>query len=314
MRQAKDIHLVGIAGAGTMGSSMAQIFAKYGKKVLIYDVSEASVERGRNLINVNQQTQVDTGDATEEQAQAVKDNISFTLDLNDFKDVDYIVECVFESMEVKHDFWSKASRIVPEDIVIASNTSGLSITEISKAVYHPERFVGMHWVAPPHLVPLVEVIAGDESSTEATDIAYELALDIKRKPVRVLKDVNGFILNRLQYAVLRESCYIAENGIASMEDVDNVMKYGLGMRYAAIGPFETVDLGGLDIFFKVGSYMFASLCNDQKVPDCIVERYNEGAYGVKSGKGFFDYPGDAAKEKIMKRDKDLLKLSKLIEE
>jgi len=312
MRQLKDIKTIGIAGAGLMGASIAQIFSRWGYDVIIYDKVQAGLEKGQALIQINQDGYIETGKLTAEQSTEIVKRISFTTEMTSFAMVDFVVECIFENMEVKHDFWSAVSEIVSQEIVLTSNTSGLSITEIAKAVKNPQRFVGMHWVNPPHIVPLVEVIAGEKTEEEAMKIVWDVAEAIHRKPARVSKDARGFVLNRLQFAVLREAFHIVESGIATMEDVDNVMKYGLGMRYAAIGPFETVDLGGLDTFYHVGSYMFADLSNRQEVPHLLADRFAEGAYGVKTGKGLYDYPGNAAVEKVQKRDRDFIKLAECL--
>ena len=170
----------------------------------------------------------------------------------------------------------------------------------------------MHWVNPPHLIPLVEVIAGDKTAEETLTIVKEVAESIHKKPVLVKKDVPGFILNRLQFSVLREALNIVENGIASAEDVDNVMKYGLGMRYAGIGPFETVDLGGLDTFYNVASYLFRDLSDVKEVKGLLAELYQKGDFGTKTGKGFYDYSGDKAEKAIDKRDKTFIKLAKCL--
>ena len=205
-------------------------------------------------------------------------------------------------MDVKHTFWEEVSRLVGEDVVLATNTSGMSVTEIAQAVYRPERFAGMHWVNPPHLIPLVEVIAGEASADETMDILCDIAVSLEKKPVRVYKDPTGFILNRLQYAVVREAFHCVEMGYASMEDVDNVVKYGLGLRYACIGPFETIDFGGIDIFNKVGSYMFDALCNDGGLPRLLKEAYEEGKCGVKNCKGFYDYSDGKDQTALARRD------------
>jgi 3-hydroxybutyryl-CoA dehydrogenase len=304
-------HIV-IAGAGLMGASMAQIFAKYDYKITLYDIAETGIAKGKELIRINQAASIEEGDITKEKSEQILSNISYSMDMNCFQDADYVIEAIVENMEVKKKFWSGVSERISGDAVLTSNTSGLSITEIAKAVKNPERFAGMHWVNPPHLIPLVEVIAGDKTAEETLMIVKEVAKSIHKKPVLVKKDVNGFILNRLQYSVLREALYIVENEIASAEDVDNVMKYGLGMRYAGIGPFETVDLGGLDTFYKVGSYLFRELSDKKEVPDLLEELYQNGNYGTKTGRGFYDYSGDKAEKAIESRDKAFIKLSKCL--
>jgi 3-hydroxybutyryl-CoA dehydrogenase len=314
MKKRAEIKHIVIAGAGLMGASMAQIFAKYDYTVTLFDIFEAGIEKGKELIRISQMTSIEEGDLTKDASMQVLAHISYSMDMECFRSADYVIEAIIENMDAKKKFWSSVSEIISDDAVLTSNTSGLSITAIGEAVKHPERFAGMHWVNPPHIIPLVEVIAGDKTAEQTLDIVKEVAESIHKKPVLVKKDVNGFILNRLQFSVLREALYIVENGIASPEDVDNVMKYGLGMRYAAIGPFETVDLGGLDTFYTVGSYLFRELSDQKEVPELLEKLYKDGNYGTKTGKGFYDYSNGKAEKAIEKRDKDFIKLSKCLYE
>ena len=300
-----------IAGAGVMGASMAQIYAQHGYGVTIYDVFPEGLVKGKELIAINQETAVTEGKLTAEQSRDLQARISFTGELDCFKDGDYVVECIFERMDIKHDFWAKASAIAPKDAILTSNTSGLCLTEMAKSVVLPERFCGMHWVNPPHIVPLVEVIKAEKTSDATVDAVYANALSVGKKPIKV-KDAPGFVLNRLQFAILREAMYIVESGIASIEDVDNSFKYGLGMRYAAIGPFETADLGGLDTFYNISSYLFADLSDRKDVNDMLANLFKAGSYGVKSGKGYYDYSNGKDKIAIQRRDKMFLKLKECL--
>jgi 3-hydroxybutyryl-CoA dehydrogenase len=300
-----------IAGAGVMGASMAQTYAQYGYSVTIYDLFPDGLRKGQDLIALNQETSVATGKLTAGESKELLSRIGFTSEMDCFKNADYVVECIFERMDIKHDFWAKASALAPKDAILTSNTSGLSLTEMAKAVELPERFCGMHWINPPHIIPLVEVIKGDKTSDATVDAVYQNALSVGKKPIKV-KDAPGFVLNRLQFAVLREAMHIVENGISSIEDVDNTLKYGLGMRYAAIGPFETADLGGLDTFFNIASYLFADLSDRKDVNDMLANLFKAESYGVKSGKGFYDYSDGKDKEAIRRRDRMFLKLSECL--
>jgi 3-hydroxybutyryl-CoA dehydrogenase len=307
-----DIKHMVIAGAGLMGASMAQVFSKYGYTITLYDIFEAGIEKGKELIRINQAASIEAGDASAEESEKILSRISYSMEMECFRSADYVIEAIVENMEVKRKFWSGVSEIAPEEAVLTSNTSGMSITAIAEAVKRPERFAGMHWVNPPHLIPLVEVIAGDKTAEETLIIVKEVAESIHKKPVLVKKDAPGFILNRLQFSVLREALNIVEKGIASAEDVDNVMKYGLGMRYAGIGPFETVDLGGLDTFYNVASYLYRDLSDAKEVTGMLAELYENGDYGTKTGKGFYDYSGDKAEKAIDRRDKTFIKLAKCL--
>ena len=312
MYQQKDIHTILLAGAGVMGSSFAQIFAKSGYDVILYDVAAPALDKARSLIDVNQKALIDQGSITQEESAAVLGRITMTTSKEYFPVIDFALEATVENMEIKHAFFQELSAAAKEDAILCTNTSGMSITEIAKAVRHPERFAGMHWVNPPHLIPLVEVIAGEQSSEAAMEAVYDVALSLGQKPVRVYKDPTGFILNRLQYAIVREAFHCVEMGYASIEDVDNVVKYGLGMRYACIGPFETIDFGGIDIFNHVGSYMFDTLCNDGGVPKLLREAYEQGKYGVKNCRGFYDYSNGKDAEAIKKRDEAFIAVSKAL--
>ncbi len=313
MKDIKDIKNVSIAGAGIMGASFAQIFGQFGYNVILYDISEKAITNAKELIKMNQKNLISENVISAEVSENTISNIEYSLNTDSFKDADFVIEAIAEKMEIKHKFWEKISNIVSKDSILTTNTSGLSINKISESVKNPERFCGMHWVNPPHIIPLVEIIAGAKTKQETLDLVNQIALSIERKPVIVKKDASGFVLNRLQYAILREAFYIVENDIASVEDVDKVMKYGLGRRYACIGPFETVDFGGIDIFHSVGSYMFKELSNSQEVSSILKELYEEGNYGVKSGKGFYDYSGDKGEKAIEKRDKDFIKVAKSLE-
>jgi 3-hydroxybutyryl-CoA dehydrogenase len=303
-----------IAGAGTMGASMAQIFAKWGYLVTLYDIVQEGLDKGRELIAINQRTLIAQGDLSEDMSRGILSHISYTREMDAFAKADFVIEAIVENLSVKLDFWKEVSRLAQEGAVLTTNTSGLSITEISAAVHLPERFCGMHWINPPHIVPLVEIILGKNTAEETVETVREVALSAHKRPVIVRNDPSGFLLNRLQFAVLREALHIVESGYASMQDVDDVMKYGLGMRYACIGPFETADLGGLDTFYRIASYLFAELSNAKTVSELLSNLYQQGAFGTKSGKGFYDYGNGGAELAIEKRDKNFLKIAKCLYE
>ena len=307
-----EIKQIVIAGAGLMGASMGQIFARGGYSVTLYDIAPEGIGKARELVAINQRALIEQGGINKAQSEETLSRMSYTMNMEDFEKADFVIEAIVENMAVKLDFWEKASMVVSEDIVLATNTSGLSITEIAKAVHEPERFCGMHWINPPHIVPLVEVIGGARTGEKAIEIVRDLALSVNKHPVMVHGDPKGFILNRIQFAILREALHIVESGYATVKDVDDVMKYGLGMRYACIGPFETADLGGLDTFYRISSYLFADLSDAKEVPGTLAHLYQEGAFGTKTGRGFYNYGNGGAERAIAKRDRDFLKISKCL--
>ncbi len=306
-----NIKKIGIAGAGTMGSSLAETFAKYNFTVFLYDLYPAALERAKAYIALNQETEVNEGIVSKEESAALQERIHYSTDMQGFHDADFVIEAVLEKLDIKHSFWSQVSRIVRPDALLATNTSGLSITKIAEAVEYPERFGGMHWINPPHIIPLVEVISGEKTKEETAKAIYDLASFVGKKPVLV-KDAPGFALNRIQFAILRECLHIAKEGIASVEDIDNVMKYALGIRYACFGPFEVADFGGLDIFHNISSYLFKELATEDDSFHLLKENFEQGRLGVKSKAGFYDYADGKDVEKIKYRDEIYTKLSKLL--
>ena len=309
----REIKRIVIAGAGTMGSSMAQTFAKFGYDVTLYDVFPAALDKAKALIELNQKTEIAEQIVTEEQSKAMLERISYTADVEEFRKADFVVEAIVEKLEIKHKFWEQVSNLVDEDVVLATNTSGLSITAIAEKVKNPERFGGMHWINPPHIIRLIEVIKGKETCDEAAQVIYDLTLAVEKKPV-IVNDALGFALNRIQLAILRECLHIVESGITTPEAVDDIMKYGLGLRYACLGPFEVCDLGGLDVFNNIASYLFEDLSDEKKPFGMLADRIEKGQYGVKNGAGFYDYSNGKDEEKIEYRDQMFTKLAKCLYE
>lgn len=260
-----------IAGAGTMGYSMAEIFARFGYQVILWNHRQATLDKAKTKI-----------------APEAADKITYTTDKAAFADCDLIVENIVEDLAIKLDFYKEISALARKDTLIATNTSGLSINKLAEAVQGPQRFLGMHWFNPPTLIPLIEIIKNDKTSPETAQAIYDLALAIQKKP-----------------AVVREVCHMVEQGVVSAEAADAVMKYGLGFRWACLGPLETMDFGGLDIFAGVSSYLMPDLADGHEVPTILKEKVDRGDLGVKTGKGFYDYSsgrGEAAKKE---RDKKL---------
>lgn len=300
-----------MAGAGVMGASLAQVYALAGYETWVYDVVEQGLEKGKHLVELNQETMVKEGLITAEESKAACERITFTLDKECFRDCCLVVECVVERMDVKHSFWGEISQIVPEEALLATNTSGLSITEIAKVCKKPERFMGQHWLNPPHLIPVCEIIAGEKTAQENLQKMRELVKNMGKHPIFV-KDIPGFVTNRLQFALLREALYIVDSGAATIEDVDTALKAGMGLRYAALGPFGVADFGGLDTFDHINSYLNADLCDAKEGSKRLREMVESGKLGLKSGQGFYDYSGDKADAAIRERDRMYIELAKVL--
>jgi 3-hydroxybutyryl-CoA dehydrogenase len=309
-----DIETVGVIGMGTMGPGIAQAFAESGCPVICHDISEAALERGMSLIRLNQETLIKNSVLTQDCADAALDRLETTLEVEDLANVDFVCEAVTEDMDVKQEVFSKLSQICCQDIIITTNTSGLSITELATAVSNPGRFAGMHWWNPPHIMPLIEVIKGDQSSEETCMTVMDICRELGKKPAFVRKDIPGFIGNRLQMALLREVMNILELGAATPEDIDMVTKYGPGARWALYGPCEIADLGGLDVFHSIFSYLFRDLSNAQDSPELMADKVSKGEFGTKTGKGFYQYADGQVEEIIESRDRRLLKIFDLQEQ
>ena len=302
---------ISVAGAGTMGASLAQTFALFGYDVKVFDIYETALGKAKRLVDLNQETWIKQGIVTQTQSDDLKKKIVYTNDLQALKNSDFLIEAILENLDIKHKFWKEVSALVRPDAILCSNTSGLSITAIAEAVEHPERFAGMHWMNPPHIIPLIEVIQAKLTSDETIQVVYDFALELKKKPVKV-KDAPSFVLNRIQQAILREALYIVQEGIATPEGVDDVMKYALGFRYAAFGPFEICDLGGLDIHNNISKYTFPDLCDAKEPFGLIKDCVDNNNLGVKTGKGFYDYSNGRDAEVIRYRDTMFTKLAKTL--
>lgn len=300
-----------LAGAGTMGASLAQVYAQAGYRTILYNRSEDGLSRARQLIALNQNTLIREQLVQQQASSALLARIAMTTEKSAFAGAALVVESIVEDLDVKRAFWSEVSRLVPKDALLASNTSGLSLTDIAQSVYLPERFIGQHWLNPPHLLPLCELVCGRETSPGTLTRMKQLVEGLGKKPV-VVQDIKGFLINRLQFSILREALYIVASGAATPEDVDSVMKYGLGLRYAALGPFGTADFGGLDTFDHISSYLFADLCSQKEPSRLLRELVAAGKLGVKSGAGFYDYGDGRAAEATRQRDELFIQLAKVL--
>ena len=306
----KDRKVV-IAGAGVMGASLAQVYAMAGWETVVWVRRPESADKGRELISINQETMVSEKLITAAQSREALSRIRFTAEKTDYKDCCLVVECIAENLAAKQEYFREISRLVCEEALLATNTSGLSITEIAQTVNRPERFMGQHWLNPPHLLPLCEIIAGEKTEQKYLLKMKELVTQLGKMPVLV-KDIKGFLVNRLQFAMLREALYLVSSGVASAEDIDTVLKGGLGLRYAALGPLGVADFGGLDTFEHINSYLNAELCDTKEGSPLLREMVEHGELGVKSGKGFYDYSGDRRVEAIRERDKLYIDLARTL--
>ena len=309
-----QIKRVAIIGAGIMGHGFAQIFAQKGYPVFLYDIDSAILEKALKRIDANLDTFIENGLLRKKEKGPVLNRITLITDLEAaVRNVDFVLEAVPEIMDLKKEIFKKLDRFAPPHAILASNTSGLSITEMGSVTGRPEKTIIVHGINPPTIIPVVEIVRGNKTTDETADLCYRLLLKLGKFPVRVLKEVPGFLFNRLQLALYREALYCLETGVATAEDIDRVVKAGFGFRLANLGPLETSDFGGLDTFYRLAQHLFPDLSDAKAAPPVLEKFVKEGKLGVKTGEGFYSYPPAVAKKKIRERDRRLIQQLKLFQ-
>ena len=316
---------VGVVGGGAMGSQIADIMAINGKEVIIKDVSEEYLKKARENVERNLDSLLEFNltradkeierieksnqiQLTDEQKSKIQetlkpkfnedmkkeamDKIQTTTDYKEFNDVDLVIEAVLENVDLKREIFSELDKTTPSHVVLATNTSSLSVTEIASATKRPEKVVGVHFFNPPVTLPLVEVIPGMETSEETVNDMIDFMSTVRNhrypmQPIKV-KEVPGFLVNRILFAMMNEaySCY--DEGVASMRDIDLAMKAGAGMP---MGPFELSDLVGIDVIYHVEEEVRRMIGgNTTRQPSQTIRKlYHAGRYGKKTKRGFYDY-------------------------
>ncbi len=280
---------VTILGSGLMGNGLAQVFAMDSDAQVILR-SRSIKEEPKKPIQENLKLLVDKDSLTQEEADAILSRISFTDDLKSaVKNADLVVECVVEDMEIKQNLFRDIEPLCKPNAILATNTSVMSITDIAKKVKNQSRVVGTHFWNPPFLIPLVEVVKGENTSEAVMDITYDYLRKIGKKPVMCKKDVPGFIANRLQHAIWREALSIVENGIADAATVDEALRYGPGLRWPILGILENADMIGLDLSFSIQNYIVKHLEDSHQPSQLLKSLVDKGDLGFKTGKGYQEW-------------------------
>jgi len=305
----EDIKRVTVIGAGTMGHGIAQVFAYNGYQVYLHDVQQDFVDRALRRIDLNLKLFIEKGLTTKDRAESTLSHIQATTDLaKALGEADFAMEVVPEEMSLKKEMFKQMDRLAPPRAILASNTSTLKISEIASVTGRPDKVIGAHWMQPPHILPLVEIIRGEKTSEETLHITKELLTRMGKAAV-VCKDVPGFLVNRVQGAMLKEAANLVEQGICSKEDVDKVWTYHLGLRYALFGPFEALDSLGIDTWYKCFVYMFETIKDPRFEPPKLLEdKVKAGELGLKTGKGFYDYTGQNLDAVIDQRNDMIIEL------
>lgn len=282
-----DIKNITVFGPGMMGSGIAQVFAGCEDLNVTIFIREKFEYEGLDKIKANLTVLREKEIITDEDIEGIFSRIKTTEDFEEsVKDADFIIECIPENMEMKQDLFARVEKYCKEDAILATNTSVMSITEIAQKTNNKVRVVGTHFWNPPYLIPLVEVVKSDYTSDEIFDTTYDLLKKVNKKPVKVNKDVPGFLANRLQHALWREAISIVENGIADAATVDEAVKYGFGLRLPHLGPMENADMVGLDLTYSIHDYILKHLESSKEPSPILREKFEKGELGFKTGLGF----------------------------
>lgn len=307
-----DIKTIGIVGAGLMGHGIAQVFAFRGYKVNIFDVDQEALNDVPNRIRENAAVFEELGMITSKTVESGLANITLCKNLTGIADSAHVViEAISEKLDLKISVFREIETHVASDVILCSNTSAISITEISHGMKHRDRFLGTHFWNPPQVLPCVEVIKGEATSEKTFKTVCALLESAGKDPVKVFKDVPGFLGNRLQHAMWREAVSMVEKGIASPEDIDKVVKNGFGLRCAFLGPLETADLAGIDLSREVHAYLFPFLSSATEPSPVLSEMCRDKKLGAKTGQGFHSWPPSKLRGFVKQRDKILLKFLSL---
>ncbi|WHY33928.1 3-hydroxyacyl-CoA dehydrogenase family protein [Cytobacillus firmus] len=302
---------IAVLGCGTMGHSIALNAAWAGLSVTMQGISDADLEQGWTNMLKKLEVMLNNGILSESEAGHIQENIKMTVSVEEaVQDATFVIEAVPENIQLKIDLFKRLDALCDPDVILASNTSGLSPTEITSETAHPERTVVTHFWNPAHLIPLVEVVRGEKTGDEAVERSFQLLKQMKKKPIEVKKEVPGFVGNRLQYALFREAQYLLEEGIASKEDIDDAVTYGIGRRLPVSGPLMTADMGGLDVFSAISDYLFQHLSSAEESLPALKKLVSEQKLGDKTGEGYYKWDEAFSKEYNQKREAELIRFLK----
>ncbi len=286
---------IAVVGAGLMGHGIAQVFALQGCSVGLTDISAKALDAAMDNVRANLALLVGQGLVDGTAAELALERIAITTDLTEaVEGADLVVEAVLENLEIKQNLFRDLDAACPGNVILATNTSVISVTEIAAHTRYKSRVVGTHFWNPPYLIPLVEVVRGKQTADSVMDRTLEILKTVGKHPVRVNKDVPGFVANRLQHALWREAISIVEHGIADAATVDECVKYGFGLRLPILGPMENMDLVGTDLTLAIHDYLLKHLERSPDPSPLLNEIVARGDLGFKSGRGFQTWSADEA--------------------
>ncbi len=312
---ASKIQRTAVIGSGTMGAGLVQILAQGGCHVYLVGRSEQSMQRCLQRVRDGLAVQVRSGLLAEGEVGPILDRIEPTTSLEEAaSDVQFALETVVEDLAVKQRIFADLDRFAPREALLATNTSGLSVGDIAEKTEHPERVLGSHFFYPPAVVPLLEVGYGRKTSDETIETAVAFWKRCGKEPVVCRKDINGFLVTRLQAALTREAISLVENGVAGAGDVDRALKWGFGLRIPLTGILEQRDWGGLDVHMAASASIYPTLDDTKGPMPLVMEKVARGEIGAKSGKGFYDWTGKDVEALRRKRQEQLIQLVRALRE
>lgn len=291
-----DIRCISVVGAGLMGHGYALEFALAGYHVELHSRTDKSLSRARTNIDRSLRMLIDIGKITYQQAEAVPRNVVFTSDLRSaVQNSDLVVESVYEDLALKQQVFRELDRLCPQRTILVSGTSTLPLSDLQSVTNRPDRVLLVNYSNPPFIVPLVEIMRNERTSDATVTTLFELLVEIGKRPVVIQREIPGFIANRLQAALLREALWLVQRGFVTPQDIDAIMKYGIGRRWSVAGPFEVFELAGWDLVISaLESGFLDSLETSTEVPPILKERVEHGELGVKTGKGFYEWTPESA--------------------
>lgn len=302
-----------VVGSGIMGNSIAQVFAQAGNKVTINDLNsellDAAMKNIRRQLKLLRENNLLTNQDVNDAILRINLETNLGLAVNG---CDLVIEAIPEKIDLKIALFQKLEAICPENTIFATNTSGISINKLANSIKRKDKLVGMHFFMPAHLIPLVEVTCGKETAEKTVDFAMEIARNAGKKPVKVAFDLPGFIANRLQHALAREAMSLLQKGVASAEDIDEVVKSSLAIRLIFTGPLEQRDFNGLDTHLNIASYLYEELEDTHKPLKILSDKVAEGKLGIKTGEGFYDWRGKDRLEVNAKKNQCLIDVIKFL--
>ncbi len=299
-----------LIGLGTMGPGIAQTLLRGGMQVAAYDASAdqrlkaPAAFQAADAVLAGLGAADRSGDRTVRLADTLADCV---------RDVDLVIENVPERLEIKAQVLREIGGLVSPSCIVASDTSGIPISKLQEHVVQPGRVVGMHWSNPPHIIPMIEVIAGSKTLPATVAWMVEAIKGLGLRPVVVKKDVPGFVENRVLYALLRECIDLVDQGVIDPEALDTCVSWGIGYKLSVVGPMALLDMAGLDIYQAVGSYLNKELCTRGDVSAYVTDRAARGKLGMKAGGGVFDYTPEKIGQLQQLRAKRLVAVRRALE-